>query len=297
MILNTEASNERIRRRKNPVDAEEWKAPKVGELMDKKLRAKALMNQKATSVADMAAVLLMQENEDPTTIDERLKERRHQRIDNMSKNAKRRQRKRTELEFQQATKIRYRATVSDAYPFGVEYNIAKNRISREHDLLDAKQVELYREKRAEGDTTPQVKEEPSSKIKNQVQVYWADLDDSGHAEKWPGNVIHGELERMTVTINPQNGYEERSIHVIGKSKVYDEEGLEIRARYRLPPATIAVPELAEGTEGAEPAEPKDDVESTGEPFQYNAPPIEGVEAKPKTLAERTKDTLLFWRRR
>ncbi|OJJ51065.1 hypothetical protein ASPZODRAFT_11911 [Penicilliopsis zonata CBS 506.65] len=153
------------RRPRDPVQAKEFDdkyATKRGWLMEKKDRARALMDQKATSVADVAAVLAIQEEE----------------IANGFADGKRgyltrraRQRRR-EARAKEEEKTAERA----------------ERIARFATLLSDPGLEVkIEEQAAEGDAF--------LLAENDVKILWMDLQDARFAETWPTRVQHGELDQ------------------------------------------------------------------------------------------------------
>lgn len=105
MVITTQEDIDRIKARWDPVELEEMlknkrlALPKVGQLLPKQLRAKKLMSQKATSVADLAFVLGLQtEGPDPEEAARLKEERRKAWWNNISKGAKARARKRAKLQ-------------------------------------------------------------------------------------------------------------------------------------------------------------------------------------------------------
>lgn len=105
MVITTQEDIDRIKARWDPIELEdmlknkELILPQVGQLLPKELRAKKLMSQRATSVADVAFVLGLQaEAPDPEEAARLKEERRAAWWDNISRGAKARARKRAKLQ-------------------------------------------------------------------------------------------------------------------------------------------------------------------------------------------------------
>jgi hypothetical protein len=105
MVITTQEDIDRIKARWDPIELEdmlknkELILPQVGQLLPKELRAKKLMSQKATSVADVAFVLGLQaEAPDPEEAARLKEERRAAWWNNISRGAKARARKRAKLQ-------------------------------------------------------------------------------------------------------------------------------------------------------------------------------------------------------
>jgi hypothetical protein len=104
MVITTQEDVDRIKARYDPIDLDqmiknkEIRLPKVGQLLPKELRAKKLMSQKTTAVADVAFVLGLQaEGPDPEEAARLKEERRKEWWNNISRGAKARARKRARL--------------------------------------------------------------------------------------------------------------------------------------------------------------------------------------------------------
>lgn len=155
-----------LKRPRNPVEAEEFdelNKKRIGKPMEKKERARVLMDQKATSVADIAAVLAIQQEE----IENGLLKDDYKR-GYLTKKARQRRREALERENEQAIK-----------------NMAR---------IGALEKQLSEQDR----TGAQVKigEEDGAYPENveSVKLLWRDAHDAHYAESWPSNVEHGELE-------------------------------------------------------------------------------------------------------
>lgn len=172
MITITEQFIEQKKPR-TPEDAkkfeEEYKE-KIGWMMDKKNRARVLMDQKATSVADIAAVLAIQEEEIKNGFAQRKR-------GFITRTARRRRREAREEE----------KRVDGAAAARVE-QLAKF-------MSENSPSEDFRIEDPSGNAEYQLGE-------NEVKVLWADLHDAHFAVSWPERVQHGELDLLTDHIMP-----------------------------------------------------------------------------------------------
>lgn len=165
MITITERflDQKRPRDREEAEEFDEEYEGKVGKLMKKKDRARAVMDQKATSVADIAAVIGIQEQE---------KEEAAQKTgpDGEEKLAK-----------TKAGQKRQR--------------IAKRR-AKAYEEAVKERVENF----AKALSTPEVEykiQVPEAVQDDQVKILWTDLQDAKYAQSWPESVRHGELRKMS----------------------------------------------------------------------------------------------------
>jgi hypothetical protein len=150
------------KRPRNPEEAKKFDekyADKVGWLMEKKDRARAVMDQKATSVADIAAVLSIQEDEIASGFADGKR-------GYLAPAARRRRRearkKEQEKSAEQAERVAaFAQTLSTPE---VDYTIQDP--NEDAELL--------------GD--------------NGVKILWTDMHDARFAERWPDRVWHGELD-------------------------------------------------------------------------------------------------------
>lgn len=156
------------KRPKDPLAAEEFdklNKKRIGKVMEKKERARVLMDQKATSVADIAAVLAIQEKE----IENGFLDKEYKR-GYLTRRARQRRRE---------TRLREEAQA--------EANAARVKALEEHlNSLASEDTEL---KIDEAD--PAYPDRPEA-----VKVLWRDVHDARYAESWPSSVEHGELELM-----------------------------------------------------------------------------------------------------
>ena len=250
MVITTQEDVDRIKARYDPIDlaiaieekSKNLRLPKVGQLLPKELRAKKLMSQKSTAVADLAFVLGLQaEGPDPDEAARLKEERRKEWWDNISKGAKSRARKRARLEEgkkEQLEKRRQMAIKAEGGALGLTTEAA-NRIAMEyHDRLIRHNDLLVLEKKGgkaekgkiastkgqkEGNgtgTDTDSTEAPRpfaaslaavrAAVKKpmeqrEVRVLWADLRDAAYAQTWPGTVVHAEVERRAVVKKAQGG--------------------------------------------------------------------------------------------
>ncbi|GIJ86269.1 hypothetical protein Asppvi_005155 [Aspergillus pseudoviridinutans] len=150
------------KRPRNPEEAKKFDekyADKIGWLMEKKDRARAVMDQKATSVADIAAVLSIQEDE----IANGFADGKRGYLTPAARRRRREARKKEqEKTAEQAERVAaFAQTLSTPE---VDYTIQEP--NDDADLL--------------GD--------------NGVKILWSDIHNARFAEKWPDRVWHGELD-------------------------------------------------------------------------------------------------------
>ncbi len=224
-------------------------------LMFRRERAKALMQQKATSVADVAFVIDLMQQEGhllaPSTVEELAKASQAKRL---AAAPKRRRKKLNKMwREQERRKEIYEEKmkqVQEGTKWGLEKYAAK-RIALEHGgvIIDTglgtAKVSLPRRAGAEeeededdvrGTKEPSDKSSPAfrspgptpSPPYSGIRIFWSDLRDAAYAAQWPEIVSHGELERMAVSrlgqLRSQGNlsvpsFADRSVHVIGVGKV------------------------------------------------------------------------------
>lgn len=143
----------------------------AGKLLPKKERARVLMDQKATSVADVAAVLAIQEEEIKNGFGaehrKELGRRALQRI-RMTRKAER------TTAFEAAQRVEgFESQVQSQVPLEIE------------DEFDE----------VPSDTEYAVKPE-------QVKILWTDIHDAHYASSWPDRVHHGHLEKTADHVMP-----------------------------------------------------------------------------------------------
>ncbi|KAL2838803.1 transcriptional regulation of mitochondrial recombination-domain-containing protein [Aspergillus pseudoustus] len=152
------------KRPRDPEEAEKFDekyADKVGWLMEKKDRARAVMDQKATSVADISAIIAIQEEE----IHNGFGVYRRGRI---SHNARRRR-------AAARRKDAARATEHD------------ERISKFEETLSTDKAEYKVIK-------PEEISDSGPLEADSVKILWTDMHDARFAQSWPVRVVHGELD-------------------------------------------------------------------------------------------------------
>ncbi|KAL4887336.1 transcriptional regulation of mitochondrial recombination-domain-containing protein [Aspergillus karnatakaensis] len=133
-------------------------ADKLGWLMKKKDRARAVMDQKATSVADISAVLAIQEEEIANGFGEYSR-------GYLTKTARRRRR--------EARKRAEKTAAQQA-----------ERIEQFKQTLSTKKVTFE---------IAEIKDAAQTESKDTVKILWNDLHNARFAESWPLRVLHGEL--------------------------------------------------------------------------------------------------------
>lgn len=180
------------KRPRDPVGAEEFdkiNLKRIGCTMEKKERARVLMDQKATSVADIAAVLGIQQQE----LADGILDKEHQRGHLTRKALKRRR----EASQSQAAK----AEENSARVSALEEHLSKR---------SGQQVNIVEN---DGDY-PEVAEE--------VKILWRDMYDAQRAESWPESVEHGELELKRSTIIGKESVDD-SVEIIADSEFKERE--------------------------------------------------------------------------
>ncbi|KAJ5160185.1 uncharacterized protein N7482_007189 [Penicillium canariense] len=151
------------RRPKDPTDAEEYdrmNKKRIGHPMEKKERARVLMDQKATSVADIAAVLEIQKQE----IKEGLLDKEQWR-QKQFRSQRRRQREAMDREAEQAE----------------QHNARIKALEQQLSERAGAEVKIG-----------EVGDYPESP--ENVKILWRDVHDANYAASWPEEVQHGELE-------------------------------------------------------------------------------------------------------
>lgn len=212
----------------------ESRLPRVGKLLSKKGRARKLMDQKATSVADVAMVLGLQDEDgwdlDALQMDrghrreERLKEtsrkfrKRLRIIRSQEEDFKQKQEKKAQMVTKegresgqigiQGASARRIALGQDGFLRGRDEVVLASNSEDGLSPFDAKVVEVRRlleqdrvqvsEDQA-ADVQPGATEvhEPTPST-GPVKILWADLEDRNHADQWPVAIEHGQLDRQAV---------------------------------------------------------------------------------------------------
>lgn len=150
------------KRPRDPEKAKEFDekyVSKIGWLMEKKERARVVMDQKATSVADVAAVLAIQEEEVRNGFADGKR-------GYITRSARRRRREARKKEEEYANEV-------------------AGRIAGFEETLSSKVVDYKVEDTSQND--------PALQGEN-VKVLWTDVHDARFAEAWPVRVRHGELD-------------------------------------------------------------------------------------------------------
>jgi hypothetical protein len=167
IITNSDANLSR-KRPKDPLEAEKWDKewkPRMGQIMQKKLRARILMDQKATSVADVAAVLTIQEEKAEKAAAQG-GEAAGKKQRKLSHRARKRIARARRLQQQHEKKIRERIRC-------IEHDLSSKNIK----VKITNKGQLERKDLSEKD----------------VKILWTDIQDAQYAESWPKGVIHGKL--------------------------------------------------------------------------------------------------------
>ncbi|KAJ5587500.1 uncharacterized protein N7459_003265 [Penicillium hispanicum] len=211
-----------LKRPRDPVGAEEFDQAnkrRIGQPMEKKERARVLMDQKATSVADIAAVLAIQEEAEQRGLFENGHARgylnsnkdgyltpavrRNRRAFAMSQGAKLDEYNSRVLALEQELSER------SGEPVMFEERVMSRRRKLELEVEERKQRKMEEKMKHDGiqeNTDPEqaiadgeqqnVNEEPSdvSGRPEMVKILWQDLHDANYAVSWPKTVEHGILE-------------------------------------------------------------------------------------------------------
>ncbi|KAL2865136.1 mitochondrial 54S ribosomal protein mL67 [Aspergillus lucknowensis] len=152
------------KRPRDPEQAKEFDekyGDKIGWLMEKKDRARAVMDQKATSVADISAVLAIQEEE----------------IKNGFADGKRGYLTRTARRRRREARKKEEAKAAER----------AERIAKFEEKLSTDTVE-FKVQEPKDLTTLALGEQDA------VKILWNDIHNARFAESWPNRVLHGELE-------------------------------------------------------------------------------------------------------
>src|SRR5271170_785728 len=250
LVKTTQADIDRITSKYDPVDLEEkkrrktLKLPILGQMLPQDIRARKLMDQKATSVADVAFVLGMQSK--LANPNEGWRER-EKRLANKGVGRSRKYRKRLQILGQQREEqekmIAKRADLVEivngnegqlrlesyaAKRISMEY---QGRVIRPGEASSLKELEETK-KATEEFAAVETKAEDTSKdaetgvkasqdlgeerdeSSRTIKILWADMRDGTYAQEWPENVLHNELERKAVTMGEHQEIS-TSVHVVG----------------------------------------------------------------------------------
>ena len=167
------------KRPQDPLKAEafnEQYVPRIGKLMPPEWRRKAVMDQKATSVADIAAVIAIQEEEiangfgQPKSKELKRAARIRKRKALREERSLRRRRKAQLKQFEQQV-LNNTRLLAVPKEISQEYGEVKFKIRQDANDLDS-EYHLSND---------------------QVKVMWTDINDAYYAESWPERVIHFKL--------------------------------------------------------------------------------------------------------
>ena len=161
----------------DPHKAKEFDAKyvhQIGQLMPRQWRKRAVMDQRATSVADIAAVIAIQEQEIKNGFGKPNRKYR-------TLTARRRRRAARQKEFE--TRTKHRELVAE---FEKEVLNSRNVFRLPRNVADNVEFKIRLDKH-----------DPNSEYhleRGEVKVFWSDIHDAQYAESWPERVIHGELD-------------------------------------------------------------------------------------------------------
>jgi hypothetical protein len=217
-------------------------------------RAKALMNQKATSVADVAFVVDLIHREGhllaPSSVEEMVEKRRAKTLEESSKRRSKKIKKNWMQDGKRAERYEQNTKkVQEGTKWGLDLNIAK-RISIEYGgvvvnptvgkakmLLPGNEDDKWT-----NDQANLVAATMARPTNLEVNIFWSDLRDTAYAKAWPEIINHGELERVAISRRALSAVSERasisrSVHVIGGIKAEDDSWM--RREPSLSPETEA----------------------------------------------------------
>ena len=216
----------------------------IARRMDKQRRAKALMQQRLTSVADVAFVITLLHDEGQLVLPDRAaanvaagRERALAKAGTVR--TKKLMKRWNEVRTRERMMLHVSKRAWNGSKWGLDRYVAR-RIAVEHggsvmgrklgqtrviipgakEAAAAKTVALTRRI-----TTTTTAETNSSDPVPPVRVYWADLTDAAYAQKWPAVVTHGEFERFGVSrtqtgpsIDSAVQLRDRSVHIMGTAR-------------------------------------------------------------------------------
>ena len=191
MITHTEETIERYKPR-DPNELEEWEKtwkPRIGQIMQKKERARILMDQKATSVADLAAVLSIVNKTRNEAIS---KERWEARIKALKKKeaASLIVRRTPDVEPAEESKLSIKARKRLRRQRARE-QLHKEEVAKKIAILE-KEISRREHVDVEIGLVPEL---TGAKIGGgQVRILWKDVQYAQYARSWPGFAVHEELE-------------------------------------------------------------------------------------------------------
>ncbi|PGH03564.1 hypothetical protein GX51_03990 [Blastomyces parvus] len=197
MITASEENEVLTRQRpRDPNEAKKWDEKWKDQMekryfLNKRLRARVLMDQKATSVADVAAVLALQEQK---MKEEREQEAKENELENEDQDG-------GDEEGGEKAKGKQGIAIGERDKSGKK--ISRKRRMRMQAAIRAQQ-ELEKktvEKIRDLERMLRVKIDPLRPLsehhivkEGEVKMFWMDLHNLQYAESWPDNVIHGQLK-------------------------------------------------------------------------------------------------------
>ena len=207
----------------DPVDVREKrlkqkiKLPMIGQRLPKRMRAKKLMDQKATSVADLAFVLklarysmvrLYKESKVPQKVEDK------QRFKLLGKKGVKRLKAIRKEERKEEKEIEERQSVAETVDtkqgkVRLDKKIAQQ-LSIEYDGAVAESNRIINMADLEGARGS------SSRDLKEIQVLWADIRDGSYAQEWQEGIFHQELQPVVTS--------KRAEMRIRQHKAIDEEG-------------------------------------------------------------------------
>jgi hypothetical protein len=178
---------------------EKFKFPVLGMKLPQRLRARKLMDQKATSVADMSLVLGLALDELKTLYSNNHNAKKallrttEGKLRSMGKRGRRRLRMKRAEEEKKAAQIAERQELAQTHKAGsatVRRGFAKQ-LAMEFDvgIVDGSQLKLKEPRRNN-----------YRQDDCEIRVNWADIRDGTYAESWPDGVYHGELSPQALAV-------------------------------------------------------------------------------------------------
>jgi Transcriptional regulation of mitochondrial recombination len=211
-LITTEEDYEKAKRAAgDPADVRErqidgkLKLPMIGQRLPKKLRAKKLMDQRATSVADLSFVLALAQRELPglehkvkISPEERDRVKRAQlgrkgkkRLSAIRGEEEEAQKEIAELQVIAQSVDRKQGQMpldrQVADQLSIEYDGIVAGSNRVINMADIERVKTERGEDESGNTS------------HEIEVLWADFRDGTYAQGWPEGVLHGELQPVAAS--------------------------------------------------------------------------------------------------
>ncbi|KAM5463905.1 hypothetical protein MauCBS54593_007350 [Microsporum audouinii] len=171
LITNSKESLEK-KRPQDLAEAKKWDQtwnPRIGQIMMKKDRARVLMDQKATSVADAAAVL---------TIQAKREQKQHEQEENEGEKGEPQEKKLSHKARRRVIRAQKRQQAHE--------ELVRKRINELEKSMSNRGIQAKVD--MEGELADYKVEEGA------VKLLWTDLQDAQYACSWPDIVQHGELE-------------------------------------------------------------------------------------------------------